>query len=56
MHWGWGGGGAIRRLKEHLAGIKGQLAPCMVSLEKIGHIRLELQNLKKTRLGKRRWL
>jgi hypothetical protein len=39
-----GGGGGIHRLKQHLAGIRGQVAPCKAPLEEIGHIRLELQN------------
>jgi hypothetical protein len=38
------GGGGIHRLKEHLAGRRGQVAPCMAPLEEIGQIRLELEN------------
>jgi hypothetical protein len=39
-----GRGGGIHRLKQHLASIRGQVAPCMAPLEEIGNIRLELQN------------
>jgi hypothetical protein len=57
---GGGGGAEIHRLKEHLAGRRGQVAPCMASLEEIGQISLELENqlakFEKTRLGKKRLL
>ena len=35
-------GGGIHRLKQHLAGIRGNVAPCEVDSEVIGEIRLEL--------------
>jgi hypothetical protein len=40
-----GGGGGIRRLKEHLAGVKGQVKSCEAPLDVIGHIREEMQNV-----------
>ena len=50
-------GGGIFRIKEHLAGIGGQVLPCDAPNEEIGQIRMEmldrLRNLKKRRLGKR---
>jgi hypothetical protein len=36
--------GGIHRLKQHLAGIRGQISPCEAPTEDIGHIRLKLQN------------
>ena len=36
-------GGGIHRLKQHLVGIRGNVAPCEVDSEVIGEIRLELQ-------------
>ena len=35
-------GGGIHRLKQHLAGIRGNVAPCEADSEVIGEIRLEL--------------
>jgi hypothetical protein len=39
-HRSWGG---IHRLKQHLAGIRGQVTPC--DAPDIGPIRLEMQNM-----------
>ena len=36
-------GEGIHRLKQHLAAIRGNVAPCEVDSEVIGEIRLELQ-------------
>ena len=44
MHQG-GGGGGIRRLKEHLARVKGQVKSCEAPLEVIGPIREEMQKV-----------
>jgi hypothetical protein len=40
-----GGRGGIRRLKEHLVGIKGQVKSCEAPLEVIGHIRQEMKKV-----------
>jgi hypothetical protein len=45
MHKGGGPGGGIRRLKEHLAGVKGQVKSCEAPLEVIGPIREEMQKV-----------
>jgi hypothetical protein len=42
---GGGAGGGIRRLKEHLAGVKGQVKSCEAPLEVIGPIREEMQKV-----------
>jgi hypothetical protein len=42
---GGGVGGGIHRLKEHLAGIKGQVKSCEAPLEVIGHIREEMKKV-----------
>jgi hypothetical protein len=39
------GGGGIRRLEEHLAGVKGQVRSCKAPLDVIGHIREEMQKV-----------
>jgi hypothetical protein len=39
------GGGGIRRLKEHLAGVKGQVKSCEAPLDVIGPIREEMQKV-----------
>lgn len=37
-----GGGGGIHRMKQHLDGIRGQIAPCAAPAEQIGDITKEL--------------
>ena len=37
-----GGGGGIHRLKQHLAGVRGQITPCESPTEQIGDIMKEL--------------
>jgi hypothetical protein len=48
MHQGGGGGGGrggICRLKEHLAGVKGQVKSREAPLDVIGHIKEEMQKV-----------